>query len=151
QLDAALLDTTASTAVRPAGLRAQVNALTAANAGVDAMMADLGSLSGAVAGVGGLDLAFVADAASAVKMTFNVGPSFSFPMLSSNALADKTVLCIALPALCAVINPVPRIDYSTQAALHMDTAAAAIATGGTIATGDIRSLWQTDSIAIRFE
>jgi len=152
QLDTAMLDTTAGTAIRPAGLRAQVDALTAASAGTDAMMTDLGALAGAVAGVGGLDLAFVADPASAVKMSFNVGPQFNFPVLASKSLADKTVLCVALPALCATINPRPQISTTNQATIQMDNAPAAgglVDSGGTV-DSSIRSAWQTDSIFIRF-
>src|SRR5262245_4269414 len=118
QLDACMLDTTAAASVRPAGLRAGPNALstpTPASAGVDAMMTDLGALAGAVAGVGGLDLAFVADAASAVKMNFNVGPRFNFPILPSKALADKTVICISLLALRVVVNPSRRIAAANSA------------------------------------
>ena len=152
QLDSAMLDATAATSLRPAGLRV-ANALSPAtptSAGTDAMMTDLGALAAAVAGVGGLDLAFVADPASAVKMQFNVGPRFNFPILASGSLAAKTVMAVALPGLCAVINPTPQITASSAATVHMDTAAAQIATGGTLTSGDVRSLWQTDSIGLRF-
>jgi hypothetical protein len=152
-LDSAMLDATAGTDVRPAGLCA-INALTPAtptSAGTDAMMTDLGQLAGAVAGVGGLNIAFVADPASAVKMQFNVGAQFTFPIFASKSLAAKTVICIAIPALCGVINPTPQIRTSSQATVHMDTSATAIATGGTLASGgEVRSLWQTDTIGIRF-
>jgi len=57
----------------------------------------------------------VADPASAVKIAFKAGPQFSFPVLASKSLSDKTVLAIALPALCAVINPTPQIGRKKAA------------------------------------
>jgi hypothetical protein len=152
QLDSAMLDATAASATRPAGLRAQVSATSAASAGSDAMMSDLGTLAGAVASVGGLDLAFVADPASAVKMAFNVGPQFNFPILASKALADKTVICVALPALCATINPTPQISVSREATIQMDNAPAAggLVDGSSTVATNVRSAWQTDSIFVRF-
>src|SRR5262249_31330517 len=52
QLDTAMLDTTAGTVTRPAGLRSQVSAISVATAGTDAMMVDLGALAASVSGVG---------------------------------------------------------------------------------------------------
>jgi hypothetical protein len=152
QLDSAMLDATVPSATRPAGLRAQVTATSAANAGTDAMMTDLGALAEAVASVGGLDIAFVADPASAVKMTFNVGSQFKFPILASKALADKTVMAVALPALCATINPTPQIVVSGEATVQTDTAPAAggLVDGSSTVATNVRSAWQTDSIFIRF-
>jgi hypothetical protein len=155
QLDTMMLDATAATTVRPAGLRAGPNALTTATpaaAGSEAMMTDLGALAGAVSGVGGLDIAYVADPASAVKMRLRVGPQFDFPILASKSLADKTVMCVALPALCAVVNPTPQISVSRQATAQLDNvpAAGGLVDGSSTVAANVRSAWQTDSIFIRF-
>jgi hypothetical protein len=129
-----------------------VAALTAAGAGAGAMTADLGALADAVSGVGGLDIVFVADPSTATKMMMNVGPRFSFPILASKSLAAKTVMAIALPALCAVLNPTPQITVSSQAAVQLDNAPAAggLVDGSSTVATNVRSAWQTDSIFIRF-
>jgi hypothetical protein len=151
-LDSAMLDTTVASALRPAGLRAQVNAITAASTGVDAMKTDLAVLADAVTSVGGLDLVYIADPKSAVKLLFGVGPQFQFPILSSGGLSAGTLICIAVPALCVTIDPQPEISASAQATVQMDTAPQAgglVDSGGSVGAS-IRSFYQTDVIGIRF-
>src|SRR5215216_1046618 len=59
-LDTALLDATAASATRPAGIRNGVTVTTATAGGtVDAMMKDLGNLAQAVSAVGGTQIAFI--------------------------------------------------------------------------------------------
>jgi hypothetical protein len=147
-LDSLMLDATAATGTRPAGLRAGVAATATAEEGTGAMMSDLATLASAVAGVGGLDIAFVADPKSAVKMAFNVGPKFTFPILASKSLSAGTVLCIAVPALCAIIDPTPEISVSNAATVEMVDAPS---TGGVMAGDPVRSFFQTDTIGIKFE
>jgi hypothetical protein len=111
-----------------------------------------GDGSGRAACLGNGRGCYVADPASAVKMAFNVGPRFNFPILASKSLSDKTVLCVALPALCTILNPQPQITMSRQATVQLDNAPA---TGGLVDSGstvaaNVRSAWQTDSIFIRF-
>src|SRR5262249_36742175 len=124
----------------------------AATAGVDAMQQDLGALANIVSAVSGLDIAFVASPSEAVKLQLRVGPTFDFPVLASSALAAKTVVCVGLNALAAALEPVPTIEFVKDATIVMDDAAAAFATGGTIAAGQsIRSLWQSDAVGVKFE
>jgi hypothetical protein len=99
-LDGALLDANGGTDTRPPGLLFGVGALTAASGGtIDAMRKDLGALAGAVAPVGGLNLAYVASPDVAVKIALAAGSEFRFPVLACGALASGTVICIALNAL----------------------------------------------------
>jgi hypothetical protein len=79
-------------------------------------------LAAAVTGVGGLNLAYVCDPKSAVKLLFSVGSQFPFPIFSSGSLAAGTLLCVASPALCAVIALQPLISVSNQATMQLDTA-----------------------------
>ena len=60
-MDSLMLDTTAATATRPAGLRNGVDVTAAAGASVDAMKTDLSTLAATVSGASGLDIAFVCD------------------------------------------------------------------------------------------
>jgi hypothetical protein len=85
-------------------------------------------------------------------MSFKCGPQFSYPILASKALSDKTVMAIALPALACVVNPQPLITSSRQGTVQTDNVPAAgglVDSGGTVAA-PVRSLWQSDSIGIRF-
>ena len=91
-----------------------------------------GDGSGRAACLGNGRGCYVADPASAVKMAFNVGPRFNFPILASKSLSDKTVLCVALPALCTILNPQPQITMSRQATVQLDNAPA---TGGLVDSG----------------
>jgi hypothetical protein len=71
------------------GLLFGVGALTAASGGtIDAMRKDLGALAGAVAPVGGLNLAYVASPDVAVKIALAAGSEFRFPVLACGALAS---------------------------------------------------------------
>jgi hypothetical protein len=152
ELDSALLDTNAGTTTRPGGLRSGVNATAAAGAGTDAMKNDLAALADMVCDVGGLNIGYIADPKSAVKLKFAVGPQFDFPILASNALAAGTLVCIALPALCIGFNPQPLIEASPNATVQMDTApqAGGLIDGSSTAATNVRSGWQTDSIFVRF-
>jgi hypothetical protein len=151
-VDNALLGTSAATVTAPAGLRNTIAATDAAAAGSDAMGIDLGVLVSTVSAVSGLDIAIIASPGEAAKIALRAGPNFNFPVLASSALPAKTVCCIGLSALVAALEPLPLIEgLSKSAALVMDTAAVGISTGGTIAPSmDIRSLWQTDSVAAKF-
>jgi hypothetical protein len=152
-LDAAVFDATAASATRPAGLRNSVTTVTAnAGGGITALLQDLGDLAQAVAGVGGMNIAFVAAPGEAVKIAFAAGPDFKFPVFASGGLAAGFVVCVALPALVSAVDPSVRFDVSTEALVHMeDTTPLAIGTAGSPNTvaAPARSVWQTDCIAFR--
>ena len=108
-LDNVLLDATAASATRPAGLRNGVAAITASVGGGDqAMMSDLSKLVAAVSGVGGMDIAFVANPGEAGKLALRSGSEFKFPVFASSALAAGVVMAVALPALVSAIDPAVR-------------------------------------------
>jgi hypothetical protein len=151
EIDSAMFDAAAASSTRPAGLRNGISGLTATAAGGDlAMMKDLGALAGAVAAVGGLNLAFVASPAEAVKIVLRAGPDFKFPVLASGGLAAGIVMCVALPALVSAIDPAVRFEVSKEATIHAeDSSPLAIGTPGSPNTvaAPVRSLWQTDCIS----
>ena len=76
--------------MRPAGLRngVAVTTASAATPASEAMNEDLGALAAAVAGVGGLNIAYIAAPSEAVTIALRAGPQFNsrFPVLASARL-----------------------------------------------------------------
>src|SRR5262249_55522028 len=72
-LDLHLFDSTAGDSTRPPGLLVGVTPITAAT-GTNAMVTDLAALATAVAPYGGLDIVYVTDPGTAIKLTFAMGP-----------------------------------------------------------------------------
>jgi hypothetical protein len=155
-LDASLFSNAAASATRPAGLLAGISALSpTAGGGEGALRGDLGLIGGAVAAATGSgNLAFITSPTGAVKLlTFptvidldadqvNVWPSI--------AVAAGTLICIAIDAFVSAFGPVPKIATSTESVVHMeDSAPLPIGSPGPVVAAPARSLWQTDSIAIR--
>ena len=115
-------------------------------------MKDAGALAGAVAAVGGDQIAFVGSPDTVVKLRLSIGTEFAYPIFASSALAVGTLMVIALPALAAAVEPRPEIEAGPSAVLHLDdTAPLAISTPGSPATiaAPVRSLFQMDSTALR--
>jgi hypothetical protein len=150
-LDAALFDSTAGDAIRPAGLRAGIAALPASTLTVpdDAMIADLTNTGGAVAALGG-DPIFVVALASAITIKLRARREFPYTVLGSPALAAGDVIAIAPIGLASAVAAMPQIETAKAGTLHMeDSAPLQIASGspGTVAA-PTRSLWQTDCVVI---
>jgi hypothetical protein len=148
-LDAALFSNVAGDATRPPGLLYNITPITAATGGgLAAMATDIGKLVGAVSAVSALDLVFVTDPGTATRMKMQVMPGFDFDVLASNSVTAGTVICVGLNGLVSAGEPTPRIDASRDVEISMDTAPPTdIAGGGGTA---VKSMFQTDEIAIRF-
>jgi Phage capsid family len=145
-LDGQLFSNVAGDSVKPPGLLFGIAALTpVTGGGLAAMTADLAALAAAVAPVGALDLVFVASPGEAVKILLNAGPKFNFPVLSSSALASKTVICVAPIAVVAAADATPEIQESRNAVVHMDTSPS----DPIMAGQPVKSMFQTDSSAFR--
>jgi hypothetical protein len=150
-LDARLFDNVAGDANRPAGLLYGAKTETAtAGGGSAAMLKDLATLANDVAPYGGLDIVYVTDPGTAVKLTFAMGAQFKIPVLASSGVAAGTVICLAPNALCSASDPAPRIEASRDAVEHYEDATPAqlVTTGGVMAV-PIKSSFQTDSVSIR--
>jgi Phage capsid family len=151
-LDQAMFSNAAAVAdVRPPGLLNSLPPLTPAAAGTtkaDAMVDDIATLATAVAPVSGNGgVVLVAAPAQAVALTMRAPRDF-YPVLMSAALPAKRVIAIAARALASAFGA-PAIDASREAAVHMaDPAAELIDIGGVMAT-PIKSMTQTDSVALR--
>jgi len=150
-LDAALFSTNAATASSPAGLLYNVTPITAATAGSSvAMLQDFGKLVQAVSPTCGMNIAFVTDPGTVTKIALSAAPGFELlglPVLASNAVTVGSVICIGLPALVSAFEPTPRIDASRDVEIGMDTAPPADPGSGTTV---VKSMYQTDTVAIRF-
>jgi len=158
-LDGLMLGTSAAVAgVSPAGLLHGVAPLTptplTGGAAVQIMYADLSALAGAVAMVSGNDeegICFIAAAKQAAFMRLRLA-DVPYQIFASSALAPGTVIAVASRAL-AFVSRDPRFETSKQSVLHMESATPLpIGTPGSPPTvaAPATSLWQSDSISIRF-
>jgi HK97 family phage prohead protease/HK97 family phage major capsid protein len=170
-IDSVLLDATAATTTRPAGLKAGVGATTAtAGGGITALIGDIRGLSSAlITGSNGnlrspVWIMNPADilAASLLPATAG-GGEFPFkeiqsgtlqgiPVISSSNVTADTMLLVDAADFVSVTGDTPRFDVSDQATIHMeDTTPLAISTVGSPNTvaAPVRSLWQTDCIGVR--
>lgn len=154
-LDTVMFGSGASSSTTPAGLLYGLSTVGAtAGGGLSALVGDLGKLASACAPLGGAanDLIFVGGNAAAMKLAAYL-PLFKRPVFISSAVADDSL--IALSPSCLVVaggTDAPLLDVSQQAVLHMEdtnpSALSAVGTPNTIAA-PIRSLYQTDTVAIR--
>ena len=58
---------------------------------------------------------------------------------------------MALPALVAAVDPVPKIEASRDAVQQFEDSPVAIGTAGSpnVVAAPVRSMWQTDSVSLR--
>lgn len=151
-LDAALFDAAAASAIRPAGLRNGIAALTAAASAVpdDAMIADLTAIAGAVAAIGS-PIIFIANPARAVTIQLRARREFPYTVLGSPALAANDVIAVAGVGIVSAVADVPAIDASKVATLHMEDATPLDIVSGGVVASPARSLWQTDCVGVRLQ
>jgi HK97 family phage major capsid protein/HK97 family phage prohead protease len=164
-IDTVLLDATAASTTRPAGLRNGVSALTAtAGANFAALVADLKQLLGVLVAANSLRRpVFIMNPSDALSISLaeNAGGDFPFkqeinggmfggyPVITSTVQTLHTVVLLDAEDFVSVTGDEPKFDVSDQATLHLeDTAPQAIGLSGST-TVPIRSLWQTDSIGLR--
>jgi HK97 family phage major capsid protein len=169
-LDTVLIDATAATAVRPAGIRAGVSVTTAtAGGGFNALVGDLKALVGALMTSSNGNLrspVWIMNPVQAlsVSLTQNAGGDFPFQadinngtLLGYSFIRSSTVpagMLILVDSADFVVleGAAPRFDLSDQTVLvYDDTAPAQIGTTGSPAVvgAPARSMFQTDSIALR--
>jgi HK97 family phage prohead protease len=171
-LDTYLIDNVAASAgVRPAGLLNGVTPITASAATpATAAMADLKALVAAITAAGGGGrgpIAILLNPAQALALGFaqtttgdflfqsaeQAASKFGVRFIVSNTVAAGRVIAVDAADFATALGDVPRFAVSTEATLHEeDTTPLALATGaqgsGVLAT-PMRSLFQTDAVAIR--
>lgn len=167
-IDTVLLDSNAATAVRPAGLLSGVSAITATAAGgINAFIGDISLLVGTlVKNLYGnvrtpvlllnptdiLAASFLHEAGIfPFKAELAGGRVVNIPVIDSTTVPAKTMILVDAADFVSVGGDGPRMEVSDQATLHFeDTSPADLVSGspGVVATPQ-KSLWQTDSLALR--
>jgi HK97 family phage major capsid protein len=151
-LDTALLDASAATSVRPAGLFAGATSVTpTAPAGVvtpaEAMLTDLQNLYEAVAtGAPDANVVLIANPSQAIRLRLAGVEN----VIASGYMTAGNVGAVDAGGVVVMGGGI-RFLASTDATVHMDSAPTAIGTAGspnTIAAPTV-SLWQADMIALR--
>jgi HK97 family phage major capsid protein/HK97 family phage prohead protease len=169
-LDTVLLDATASSTTRPAGLRNGVTVTTATSGGgFAALVGDVKNLLGALITASNGNIrnpVWIMNPiqAIAISLTQNAGGDFPFaaeinggrlqgyPVILSSTVTAGMVILIDADDFVSVEGDAPSFIVSDQATLHMEdtspAAISAVATPNTVAA-PVRSLFQTDSLALR--
>jgi hypothetical protein len=143
-LDNVLFDSNAADAVRPAGLRHGIAAVpSSAGTGTEAMIADLGAVSGSVAICSG-PIAVVVAPERAIAIGLRLPRDPPFAVYGSPGVNAEDVIAIAVNGVGAAVDSVPQIEMSRVTTLDMESPAQPILTGG-----PIRSLMQTDTAATK--
>lgn len=169
-IDTVLLDATAADTTRPAGLQNGIGKITAsATASIVGFVADLKALTQALitSTKGNLRspvwIMNPGDVLAAMLLQTTVGETpfrdevsrgtlLGFPILSSTTLPYRTMMIVDAADFITATGDTPNFAVSDQAVLHMeDTTPGQITTGGATPAfaSPVRSLFQTDSIAIR--
>src|SRR5215469_13088826 len=168
-VDTVLIDANPATTIRPAGLLNGVAATTAtAGGGLAALIGDIASLLGVITtGTYGnvrtpvwlmnpTDLlrASLTSAPNTgifpFRDEFKAGTLNTIPIIDSATVAAKTMILVDAADFVVVGGEAPRMEISDQATLHMEdtTPAELVASPSTVAAPQ-RSLFQTDSLALR--
>jgi HK97 family phage prohead protease len=169
-IDTVLIDSNPATAIRPAGILNGVTPLTpTAGGGFNALIGDIKQVSGALLLVtkGNLrnpvwvmnpqqvnSIALTANGLGVFPFKDEVGAGrlYGWPIIDSGTVPLGTVVAMDAADFVAVGGEGPRFELSDQATLHLeDTAPADIVGGasGPVAAFPVKSMWQTDSIAMR--
>jgi HK97 family phage prohead protease len=163
-IDTLLLDATAESATRPAGLRYGISSAGTASTvkGYAAILADLALLTAPFFNVNaGRTLALIMNPQQAMQLGFAPGPDGTFgwaaaftnrfTIIESTTVTAGTVIMVDAADFVSV-NGAPEFDISEQATLHLDdTTPLNIGVAGAPATvaAPTQSMYQTAQIAIR--
>jgi HK97 family phage prohead protease len=168
-VDTVFIDNIAVSSIRPAGIRNGVAGLTpTAGGGFAALVGDLKAMVGALAAVNAMgSLVWIMNPVQqiAISLTQNAGGDFPFQadinanrllgygVVVSSTVPAGMVILINADDLMVVQGDTPRFDVSDQATLHFeDTTPLQITTGAqgsAVAATPVRSMFQTDSLALR--
>jgi HK97 family phage major capsid protein/HK97 family phage prohead protease len=168
-IDTILLDATAVSSVRPAGLRSGVAGLTpTAGGGFTALVGDIKQMINVLAAANSLrspvwimhpsqtnsiGLTATANGVFPFKQEIDGRTLQGYPVIVSSTQTSGTVMLLDAADFMSVNGDDPRFEVSDQATLHFeDTTPLQLTTGaqgsGVVAT-PTRSMYQTDSLALR--
>jgi HK97 family phage major capsid protein len=170
-IDTVLLDATAATTTRPAGLKNGITKVNASSAtpALSAFIADLRNLVAALitatngnirapvwimnpGDVLASGLLQTTTGDTPYREELSGGTLLGYPIVASTTGLNDMMGIIDAADFATATGDTPQFSVSDQAVLHMeDTSPAGISSVGTPNTvaAPVRSLWQTDSIAIR--
>jgi HK97 family phage major capsid protein len=169
-IDSVLLDASAATTIRPAGIRNGIaTAAGTAGGGLTAVSTDIKAMIGALLTATNNNLrnpVWLMNPQQVLALGFvqNNGGDFPFetevnggrfkgyPIIQSGNVPAGTVILVDAADFVTVTGDAPRFSVSDQATLHMeDTTPLAIGTAGAPNTvaAPVRSLYQTDTLALR--
>jgi hypothetical protein len=150
-IDKTAFDTSAASSIRPAGLLNGVAPITASTAdGYTAMADDLGALAAAVgaAGIDPSEIIYVAGPREAKVIQLRGGADET--VLVTLGLPAKSVAAFAPAAVYSGYQDVPAIETSPDVHIHMEaTTPAEIVSSPGVVAAPARSMFQTETIAIR--
>lgn len=151
-LDKAMFDDNAASALRPAGLRKDINTTVAAEEQSTlqgTVIKDVQTLAAAVSTVAGSSpICLVASPAQAIALRLYLGRDSGFEIFPSNSLSAGIVVAIASNCIASACDPLPRFDVSDTATLHQATDAHDNIDSAAVGENTI-SMWQTDRVALR--
>jgi hypothetical protein len=171
-IDAVLLDNNPATAIRPNGLRVYQTGLTpTVGGGFNALVGDLKLLQGSLLTLTAGNVrkpVIMLNPQQVLSISMIQPPAAATPLFPFRAEVDagrlgraaliesSTVplgMAIAVDAadFVSVGSEGPRMEISDQATLHMEDTAPADIVGGSpgVAATPVKSMWQTDSLALR--
>lgn len=151
-LDSAAFDSSAATAVRPAGLFASATSVSPATPGAgmtrnEAMVSDLQALHAAIAtGAPDADVLYVVNPAQALRLRPAVGDD---KVISTGFITPGVVGALDLGAVATMLGEIT-FTASRDASVHLSNPAEALAaSGATAISAPVVSLFQSDLIGLR--
>jgi HK97 family phage major capsid protein/HK97 family phage prohead protease len=161
-LDGLLLDATAGSTTRPAGLLNGVSAVATGYGGGDyeAILADINAVMAPFDSANaGRNMVLVMNPAQARKLAMTPGPDGTFgwsdrflsqfTVLTSTSATANRLIAIDAEDFATASGAAPQFEVSDQTTLHMsDTPLELVSAGGTVAD-PVRSMFQTHSLAIK--
>jgi hypothetical protein len=152
-LDLALFSSAAGVpGVSPPGIMHGVTSLTpTTGGGLAAMVGDVAALADGVASVAGNGgIVLIAAVKQSVALQMLPPGGCPYPVFASSVFPAGMVIAVA-PMALATIVAAPAIEASQSAAIHEFDPAAPIVDIGGVAAHPVRSMFQTDSVALRFK
>jgi HK97 family phage prohead protease len=163
RLDTLLIDTTAGSTTRPAGLRYGVSAAGSAYGGDDykAFLEDMKTLlSPFDTANAGRSLALLMNPAQARSIRMLAGPNSSgfgwanqfladFRVIVSTTVTAGTIIAIDTADFVTGTGDTPLFETSDQATIHMSDTPLEIVSGTPTTADPVRSMFQTNSVALK--
>lgn len=162
-LDSILLDATAGDTIRPAGLLYGVSAAASGYGGGDyvAVKEDFKALLAPFIAANAADsITVLMNPKQGLNITLMDGPDNNpdwfgklaerVTIIESTNVTDGRLIAVRNSDFATALGDMPEFEVSNQATIHMESASPTnVITSSAAAAGEVQSLWQTDSSALR--